>query len=494
MTARILSVALLAASVASPAAARTLADAMERQDKTAVRALLQQGGVDVDAPQPDGATALHWAVHWDDRDAVQLLLRAGANPNAATDYGVTPLALACENANAALVQELLKAGANPNATRITGETVLMTAAWTGDVDVVKLLIDRGADVNTKEATKGHTALMWAVSENHTDVARLLVDRGADVKARSADGSTPLIFAARMGDLESARLFLSRGSSAGEEIPDGPSALVVATVRGHVALALYLLEQGADPDAAGAGYTALHWATGSWETQNTGRNGLTAPSVDHEWHWLPGLRSGRLELVKGLLAKGANPNARIVTEPKRIGFSRRNTEGRELPGATPFLLSAQAGLVDVMQALIAAGADPNLTTNGDMTPLMAAAGVGRVVGETFTTPEMSLAAARLALELGNDINAVNDHGETALHGAAHMKHDALVEYLADKGADLNVKTTKATNNWDHPGQTPLEYAERHLQYMASPVYAKTSTGDLLRKLGAQQGRSDPGVRR
>ena len=488
------SVVALVASVASPVEARTLADAMERQDKATVQALLKRRSIDVNAPQPDGATALHWAAHWNDRAIVQLLLRAGANPNAANDYGVTPLVLASENANVALLQDLLEAGADPSAARITGETVLMTAAWTGDAAVVKLLIDRGADVNAKEATKGHTALMWAVSENHTDVARLLVDRGADVKIRSADGSTPLIFAARMGDLESAKLFLSRGSSAGEEIPDGPSALVVATVRGHVALALYLLEQGADPDAAGAGYTALHWATGSWESQNTGIRGLTAPSIDHEWHWLAGLRSGRLELVKELLAKGVNPNARIVTEPKRIGFSRRNTEGRDLSGATPFLLAAEAGLVDVMQVLITAGADPNIKTTGDMTPLMAAAGVGRVVGESFATSEMSLAAAKLALELGNDINVVNDHGETALHGAAHIKNDALVQFLVHEGAELNLKTTRASNNWDHPGQTPLEYAERHLQYMGSPVYAKTSTGDLLREFGAEQGRSDPGVRR
>ena len=480
--------------VAADTGAR-LADAAQQQDKAAVQRLLEQR-VDVNAAQPDGATALHWAAHWDDLDTVKRLLRAGANPNVANTYGVTPLALAAENGSAAVAETLVIAGANPNAARTTGETPLMTAAWTGSLPVVELLLARGADVNAAESSYGQTPLMWALSERHPDVVRVLVERGADLRARSKGGFTPLLFAAREGDLDSARLLLQKGASANESVAQGPSALLMATVRGHVDVALFLLEKGADPNADGTGFTALHWAAGRFESEVTGKNGIVAPSPDHEWSTLAGIRTGKLDLVKALLAHGADPNLRLVKEPARIGFTRGSLEMRRLIGATPFYLAADAGEVGVMRALVAAGADPLLKTlpdkpagqsgrvpGGHMTPLMAAAGVGRVIRESSVTEEMTLEAAKFALELGNDINAVNEYGETALHGAAHVRNNALVQYLVDKGADLNVKTTKPINNWEPAGQTPLAYAERHQQFMGAPVPERTSTGDLLRSLGA-----------
>ena len=488
--------------IASPVvAASPLADAAKSQDWDTVRALTQQR-VDVNAAQADGATALHWATHWDSLATVNLLLGAGATANVGNAYGVTPLALACENRSTAVVEALLQAGADAKASRVTGETVLMTAAWSGDVAIVKVLLAAGADVNTTEASEDQTALMWALSRQHADVARVLVEHDAVVTARSRRGFTPMLFAARMGDLESARMLIAAGADVNDSVPDGPSALVVATVRGHIDMALFLLEQGADPNHDGHGYAALHWAAGSWETTLTGKGGFVPPEDpedrDYEWRALTGLRERKLELVNALLAQGANPNARLKREPERTGFSRGRLEARSVIGATPFLLAAAAGEVDVMRALLVADADPMLATSGDangprrpdrtpgfnLTPLMAAAGVGRVLSESAVTQETAYEAAKLALELGNDINATNDYGETALHGAAHTRNNGLVEFLVSKGANLNVQTTREINVWEPAGQTPLNYAERYLQFMGTPVQERSDTGDLLRGLAAR----------
>jgi ankyrin repeat protein len=196
--------------------------------------------------------------------------------------------------------------------------------------------------------------------------------------------------------------------------------------------------------------------------------------DDEWQGLRGPETGRLELVRALLAHGANPNARIEKAPPRVGFSvfRNNS----LVGATPFWVAAMSGLSDLMRVLADAGADPTLTTKEGTTPLMAASGVGRVLAETRVSHEASLAAARVASELGADVNAVNAAGETALHGAAHIRADALVQFLADRGAALDLKNRR--------GETPLMVAERTIAAGSAPVYIRTTTGDLLRRLAAQ----------
>jgi ankyrin repeat protein len=269
-----------------------------------------------------------------------------------------------------------------------------------------------------------------------------------------------------------------------------------------------LERGADPNYDVTGYTALHWASGIWETTLTGKNGIVLPDSDDsrfsEWNALRGVTNGKEELVKALLAHGANPNARIKKEPPRTGFTKSRSESRALIGATPFLVAAQACDVKLMRILVAAGANPILPTTADpnasdeeskggifggrrggTTPLMVAAGLGRVMSETLVSEEMSFEAAKLALELGNDIDAVNDYGETALHGAAHTRNNKLVQYLVDHGARLNVRTTRVFSIGHGPaGQTPLDYSERYIQQAGLPVHEHTSTGDLLRKLGAE----------
>ena len=451
---------------------RRLADAAKRQDPQALRALLD-ARADVNGRHADGSTALHWAAHWNDLQATTLLIRAGADVNAANDFGVTPLSLACTNGSLPVAQALLDRRANPNAALATGETPLMTAAFTGNAALVDALLAHGANADAKESSQGQTALMWAVSEKHHTVAAALVRHGADLAARSKSGFTPLLFAARVNNLDAIQLLLAAGADINQTSTDGSTALLVATVRGHLAAAKMLLEKGADPNAAGRGFTALHWAAGSWETELTGPRGI-ATDREEEWKGLRGLEGDKLELVKTLLAHGANPNARLAKPPPRVGFTVFVVN---LNGATPFFLAAMASDAAVMRSLTEAGADPTLSTQGKMTPLMAAAGVGRVLAESRSTEAGTVDAVKAAWALGaDDVNAVNAAGDTALHGAAHVRSDEVVRFLAEKGADLNVKNKR--------GETPLMVSERSIAAGSEPVFQRTSTGDLLRQLGAR----------
>jgi ankyrin repeat protein len=321
--------------------------------------------------------------------------------------------------------------------------------------------------------------MWAISERHSNVAGRLIERGADIHARSNGGFTPLLFAARVGDLESAKLLIAAGADVNDKTRDETSALVVAAVRGHAALAIQLLEHGADPDASAPGYTALHWASGSWETELTGPNGIDARN-DEEWRSLAGVPAAKVELIKALLARGADPNAKLAKAPPRAGYTQLPIEHRVVgvnpyAGATPFLLAAMAGDAEVMRVLAENGADPRLASNDGTTPLMVAAGLGRYLAESRVTEDVALATVKLALELGGEINAVNDSGNAALHGAAHTKANSIIRFLAENGADLNLRNKR--------GQTPLTIADT-VRAGSATVVQKTPTGDLLRSLGAE----------
>jgi ankyrin repeat protein len=455
-----------------------LVEAIKNRDTQAVQRLLGQK-VDVRTTEPDGGTALHWAVHLGDRETAVLLIRAGALVNAANDNGVTPLSLACTNGSAAIVDLLLNAGANPNTTSpVTGETVLMTAARTGVVDVVRMLVDRGADVNATEPQLGQTALMWAAAEGHSGIVRVLVERGAGVRTQSKAGFTPLLFAARTGNVEIIRFLLDAGAGVNEEARDGTTALLVAIVRSHMSLARFLLTRGADSNK-GPGFTPLHWAAGNWsDTDTIGDPG--ARSDNNEWSALEGFRgAAKRELVKLLLDHGANPNARAQGNPPRYGAGR--ARGGILAGATPFFVAARAGDVEVMRLLVAAGADPLLPNNQKITPLMVASGVG-VRGHSPVPEREALEAMRLSVELGNDINAVDAAGETALHGTAYRGisgSSTLIRFLVDKGAKLNVKNTY--------GWTPLAIAEG-IYYGGSDTRSDP-TAAFLRTLGAEPTSSD-----
>jgi uncharacterized protein len=489
--ASLLSVTSIAAAGSGSQIKEGLVEAARLGDKAAVRSLLKQHA-DVNARQADGATALVWAAERDDLETAELLISAGANVNAANDYGVTPLSLACTNGSAAMVGKLLQGGADPNAARWTGETPLMRCARTGNVEAVKSLLSQGADANGRETRQGQTALMWAVAAKRPEIVRLLIERGADAKVRSKSGFTPLMFAAQQGDLDSAQILLGAGANVNAATVEGDTALLVASASGQEALAIFLLDKGADPNAAGPdGVTALHYSV------IKGLAIMGGILIRPFEVYLD--RPSMLELVKALLVHGANPNARIQ---KAIGDKLARPGGPVIPGvaspigATPFLLAAASYDASVMRVLAAGGADPLLATTVDqLTPLMVAAGLsmtrnspGGGQSEYFVIPHdraeaerrEALEAVKLAVELGNDVNATNNLGQTALHGAAFNGSDMIIQFLAEKGANLNAK--------DQAGHTPLHVAmkilpEGRVPRNLIPLYLYQSSADLLLKLGA-----------
>ena len=443
---------LAAVSLSTAAAADApLADAMEKMDRSAVRALLQRRA-DVNAPQVDGMTALHWAAYQDDFESVELLLRAGANVKAANRYGITPLTLAITNGDSAMVEALLKAGADPNTTLPGGETALMTAARVGTLASVKALIARGARVDSKDEKHGQTALMWAAAEGHPPVVEMLVELGADYKARLASGMTPLLFAIREGHGDVVRVLLKAGAdvnepvpveggrrraNGGRALPPGASPLLTAVMNAHFELAAQLLDAGANPDANLTGYTALH-AIVPVRKPGVGDND---PAPEGSGNM------SSLELVKKLVAKGADLNARMS---RRSNLT--NTRLNEV-GATPFLLAAQTADAELMKELVALGADPFIPNVDNSTALIVAAGLAtRSPGEDAGTESEVLEAVQVALDLGIDINAVDMNGETAMHAAAYKNLPRVVTFLASKGAKIDV-----WNKPDKYGWTPLAIA-------------------------------------
>lgn len=469
-----LTILLAAGSVSAGANEGSLIGAVRARDAGTVEALLR-AGVDVNAPAADGATALHWAVYHDALPLADRLLDAGADVDAANDYGVTPLSLACDNGSAGMVMRLLDAGADADAARSTGETPLMTCSRTGHVEAVQALLDAGANPSAAETWQGQTALMWAAAEAHTEIVRALVEHGADVHARTAGGFTALAIAAREDEPELAALLLNAGADVNATAPGGATPLVVATVRGHTRLAIFLLERGADPNAGEAGYTPLHWASGSWHSELTGSLRGIETARDEEWRSLNGVRDGKLELVEALLAHGADPDVRLVNHPPQFGFASQRFRV-SIAGATPFLLAAMDANVAVMDALVAAGADTRLATDEGTTPLMVAAGLGRVPAETRVTEPDTLDAVQFVLDLGADVDAANAVGRSALHGAAHIRSDAAVQLLVDHGATVQVA--------DQRGITPLMIAEGG-GHILLPGLGGGSTADLLRALGSAE---------
>lgn len=454
-----------------------LVEAAKNQDREAVRSLLKQR-VDVNTAQADGATALAWAAHWDDMEMADLLLRAGANVNAANSYGVTPLSLACTNQDAGMVEKLLKAGADPNGVPM-GTPVLMTAARTGNVDTVKSLLAHGANVNAKESARRQTALMWAVAEKHPEVVRLLIDRGADVRARSTSGFTPLLFAAQQGDVDSARMLLEAGANVNDASPEDGSALILATHSGHEALARFLLEKGADPNAVDAyGITALHYALLKGLARVSGVRPISGAGYLY--------RPNMPELVKALLEHGANPNVRIAKFPPMPNTRMFKAIDLTPVGATPFLLAAASYDAGIMRMLTAKGADPSLTDQAKNTPLIMAAGFAEGITHAVERPQQddkdALEAVRAAVELGADVNATNDIGDTAIHGAAYVGANDIVQFLVDKGAKVDVENVYGQTAWTIAAEvmTPGVAKDKDLR----PRNSHQSTADLLVKLGAK----------
>jgi ankyrin repeat protein len=474
-------IAVLTSAAALAAADLRLVDAVRRSDGAAVRTLIQHHA-DVNEAQPDGTTALAWAAQQDDAESAEALLKAGANPKAANRYGVTPLSLAAANGNAAIVELLLKAGADPNAAIPGGETPLMTAARTGKTAAVKALLAHGADLSAKDAKRGQTAIMWAAAEGNAETVEAVIAAGADFRARLDSGFTPFLFAVREGRIDMVRALLRAGASVNDTLApppgarrssfhgaprSGTSALHLAVGNAHYDLAAFLLDAGADPNATGPGYTPLHVVT--WIR----RPGLgdNDPAPDGSGNMTS------LQLVTKLIEKGANVNARM-TKKVNVGLTSLNTAG-----ATPFVLAARTGDAELMRFLAKLGADPNIATNDGANAMIVAAGLGtRSPGEDAGTEEEIVAALQAALDLGVDINAVDNNGETAMHGAAYRNHPLAVDFLAAHGAKIEVWNQKNKEGW-----TPLTIAEgyRFGNYKPSPV-----TADAIRRAMLAAGVTPP----
>lgn len=443
-------------------------------------------GADPNARQGDGATALHHAAHRNDLDAVRLLIDAGATVGAANELGATPLWLAAMNGSAPMVAYLLDAGADVDAPLTMGETPLMTAARSGDLETVKLLLAHGADVNAAEGERQQTALMWAVAQQHAAVAQVLIDHGADIHARTAvwdqlentagntnpignfrmshGGSTPLLFAARQGDVDTARVLVDAGANVNDTSATGTSALVIAAHSGHGPLGIYLLEQGADPDAADAGYTALHAAI---------------------------LRS-QVDLAKALLDHGADVNAVLEHGTPGRRFSADYGLRYQWIGANAFWLAAKYGELDILRLLAQRGADAFATPDNGMSALQAAMGlpqatenrrnrVGISPPDPVEAERLAYQLAQITLDLGVDATTADDRDDTALHYAVREGYASVIELLAEAGADLNAANAR--------GQTPLSLADRAQPFRGS---YQESTGPPVATLLKRLGATDPGI--
>jgi ankyrin repeat protein len=455
----------------------SLIDAIKAGNSQTIRTLLKQRpSIDaVNGAEPDGMTALHWAVRQDDIETAQLLIRAGANVKAENRYGVTPVSLAATNGNAALVEALLKAGADPNGALPEGETVLMTAARAGNADAVKALIVHGADVNAKEKWQEQTALMWAAAENHAGAVKALVAAGADMNAHSKvlnfpeykyetngmavfllphGGWTPLMYAARENAIDAVAALADSKADLNAVDADGTSALELAIINLHYDLATLLLSKGADPNVADTtGMTALYAAV----DMRAPANMMTRPE--------PKLRDeiDAAGMVKALLDHRANPNARL----KKPIIGRHNNLVGDTSlgeGATPLMRAAKGNDLPVVRQLLDGGADPTLTLKDRTTTAMVA---------------NSLDVIKVLVERGVDINAFNTNGQTILHNAAARGSIAIIKYAVEQGARLDRK--------DKQGRTALDIAERGGGGRGGGGRGNPEAAALLRDLMAKNAR-------
>jgi len=494
---------LLAISALAAAAAPgsdSIALAAQKGDIASLREALRSHA-DANAPGPDGTPALHWAVYRQDLPAARLLLRAGADANALNRYGLKPLHLAIANDDQNMVRLLLEARADPNSADATGETCLMMAADTGDPKLVKALLSHGAAVDARDPEFQQTALMFAARGGHTAVVRLLLEHGAQVDAQTRTGKTPefrtpasnsgskgagivrggwpergerdptpggktaLLYATREGHLDAVQILVSAGAQLEKSDADGVTPLLTAVLNGQLATARWLIDRGANVNA-------VDWygETSLWAAVDLRDLDITGP---HQGNGVD--RQAALELIQTLLSRGANPDARTKEYPPQRRWITRlgSLSWVDFTGQTPFLRAALAGDVEVMRLLLDHHADPNIGTYNGTTPLMAAAGVNWTVAQTYDEgPEKLLEAVKLASSLGNDVNAVNSMGLTALHGAANRGSNDIIRFLVEKGARLDAT--------DKQGRTAMTWAQG--VFLAThPPEVKPQTVALLKQL-------------
>jgi len=406
----------------SAAGKSDVADAAARGDLTAVRALIAQKN-DVNAPQADGATALHWAVFKSNRELVDILIKAGANAKAANREGSTPLWLASVNGDAAMIEALLTAGADPNETLPLGRTPLMTAARTGNVAALKVLVDRGADVNAKETARGTTPLMWAADEGHPAAMKFLIDRGADIAAKSNPAQR------------------GRGPALGKaNDPRKAVAAQGAAVAAGAALDLRQIREAAgEVPAAGRGRAG----------------GAGAPA--------PGGRGRGAGRGDGTPTGAAGDDQPDDAAAAAVGFARRAPAPNDGGQLTPLIYATRANNLDSVKVLLDAGADINQTSGYGWSPLLVATQnryykLGAYLLDHGANPNLANKGAWVPLYLATDNRNIENGDYPVRKG--DMDHLEFITLLLDKGADVNARVkdstetrTVFTNQWlDENGAT------------------------------------------
>ena len=475
------------------AAAAPLVDAAKAGDRATVLALIEKR-VNVNTPEPDGTTALHWAAHNGDVDLVQRLIRAGANVKAMNDFGATPMSEAAVLADPALLGALLEAGANVESPNADGQTALMVVARTSRVDAARLLLTHGADVNAVEKWRGQTALMWAAAQNQPAMVRELIGAGANVNARAtvndwgrqvtaepraiyrpAGGLTPLLYAAREGCVECITALVEGGAGINTPDPENISPLLMAIINMRFDAAAALIERGANPNHIDFwGRAPLYAAVDLNTIPRGGRP--DRPVLD---------KTTALQVVEKLLEAGANPNAQLKLPPpfRNVG-NDRGLDGILTTGTTPLLRAAKAIDAPAIRALLAKGADLSIANSRGITPFMAAAGLGSVDADTRgfylseDTQQRSIESLKLLLNAGGDINGKDSRGLSPLHEAARWGWNDVVQFLVDNGADLNAK--------DNRGNTPVDSALGKAggnSRGGQRIDVHQDTAELLKKLSA-----------
>jgi uncharacterized protein len=468
------------AALAAGASDMSLVTAAKNGDRVAVQAWLKDHAKQ-DISGAEGTAALVWAVSRNDAAMVDQLLAAGADVKTANEFGATALYASAELTNPAITTKLLAAGADPNMALPSGETPLMVASSRGNLETVRALLKGGANPNATETNGGHTALMYALSERQSAIVEELTKQGADPELASETGFTPLMFAAQQGDAASAKSLIKAGAKVDDAQPKTAlTSLMIASAEGKVEAANVLLDSGANPNLVDAnGYAALHRVV-----------------RDSDYGINPEQKDAILEITKSLLKHGANPNLRIAQDKSKAADEiKRGANafyGKRaaltvteilLQGATPVLLAAEVNNLDVIKALVEAGADPNIPTEQGTTALMMSAGAGTDVQRAREPEERAVATetAKFLVDHGADVNAAGQFGWTALHAAAYQGLNDDIEYLVSKGAKIDQK--------DSFGQTALsismsvltkDIGARRLQI---PRRYREDTAKLLLKLGA-----------
>lgn len=413
----------------------------------------------------DGTTPLHWAVHDSNAEEVRRLLKAGADVNARNDYGATPLTEAAETGNVDIIGQLLKAGADPESSNDDGQTALMLLARTSNVPAAELLLKHHAKVNAVEKWRGQTALMWAAAERQPEMVKLLVRHGADVNARSTvnewtryvtaegrkqdrnpGGFTALLYAARQGCLECARALIKGHAAVNLADPDGITPLLMAVMSMHFDTAKLLIESGANVDKWDWWGRSPLYAAVDMNTIPTGGRPDRLSTDD----------TTSLDLIRLLLDRGANPDARLRKfPPYRALGPDRGGDGVLTTDATPLLRAAKGADLEAIKLLLAHGADPNQAQVDGVTPLMAAARVAASKADTrgeYVTQEQAIETARLLIAAGAEINARSRPGvalqgpvagRTAAEGAAAWGWTKVADALVEMGAEPPRLPARAT---------------------------------------------------